>query len=95
MSRVYNARNACTFLSDEFSNHSDESDFIYITDNDTVLQTTCTADHAAMDTLNRSYGKLEDLLNCTPLVVPCSQGSMHVSMINSLLLTNSFWEATI
>lgn len=68
MSGVYIARNACKFSPDEFSDHTDDSDFTYIPDNDTVLHTIgTTADLAAMGTRSKSYDPLGEPLNRTPL----------------------------
>ena len=85
VSGIYIAKNACKFSPDEFSNHSDESDFTFIPDNDTASYTTYITDPTAMDnnTLDRSYDALGEPLNRTPLVShqssePYSQGNVQV-----------------
>ena len=87
VSGLYIARNARKFSTDEFSDHSDSSDFTYIPDNDTALHTSYTTDISTVDTLNRSYDALGEPLNRTPLPLhqlrePCSQGTTQVNMVN-------------
>ena len=78
VSGLYIASNARRFSTDEFSDHSDGSDFTYVPDNDTALHTSCSTDISTVDTLNRSYDALGEPLNRTPLPMhqlrePCSQ----------------------